>query len=443
MKKKKIIILGAGISGLSCGYYLTHLSEKCEFIILEKGDQAGGWLQTEQNSGFLFEKGPHTFHTKRSSDLLDLACSLNLQKKLIQSNESARKRYLWMADKLQKFPRPLLSFSVLGSFLKEWFKSSKKDEEETIHAFASRRFGAKVAERLFDPLTIGVYGGDIHKLSINSAFPFFKMLEEKYGSVTKGLLKERFKKKDAKVPLSSTLFSFEGGTQTLVNALHSKLEEHIHFNEEVSGFKFIGKKVEVRTTSGVLEADCIISTLNPLTLGKLFSSVDTEIAELMHSIKMQGLITVQLGYQKDVLPVNAFGYLIPSSEKAEIYGAIFDSKVFPQQNSSSAETRITVMMKENQRSEKENIQVVLDSLKKHLNISDQPEFVKALHLKNAIPQFEIGHQKKIAFLKDKLQDRFPTCRLLGNYLNGASVNDCVESGKLLALNLQQELLSNF
>lgn len=442
MEKKKIIILGSGISGLSCGYYLSHLKQQSEFIILEKADRPGGWMQTEQFDDFLFEKGPRTFHTKRSLDLLDLACSLNLQDKLIPSDESASKRYLWVSEKLQKFPWPLFSFSMVGSFLKEWFTSAKLDEEETIHEFAARRFSPKVAERFFDPMAIGVYAGDIRKLSINSAFPFFKMLEKKYGSVTKGLLKEQLKKKELRLPISSTLFSFEGGVQTLISALQKKMEDQIHYKETVTHFCFRGKKVEVQTTSGLLEADAIVTSLDPLTLGTMFKSIDSEIAELLSSIKMQGLVTVQLGYHQNVLPLKGFGYLVPSSEKAEIYGAIFDSKVFPQHNRNRDQTRITVMMKANRYSEDENIRIVKGELRKHLKIVAEPGFARAIHLENAIPQFEIGHQKKIAHLKELMQERYPGCRLLGNYLNGASVNDCVANSKLLALNLQQELLSN-
>lgn len=445
-KKKKIIILGAGISGLSCAWYLSKLSVNCEFIILEKEQRAGGRLQTENTSGYLFEKGPRTFRTSSSLDLLDLACELELQSQLIPSDHSADKRYLWSDEKLQKFPRMFFSFSMLTTFLKEWFMRGKQDsEEETIYSFATRRFNNKVAESLFDPLTLGVYAGDIHTLSMNSSFPYFKMLEEKYGSITRGLLKERFRKKAAvkKLPISSSLFSFKGGTQTLVDTLQSHLKDRIHFGENVTALHFKERRVEVETSSGVLEADLVISTLPSSVLGELFGPINQEISQLLYSIKMQGIVTTNLGFSSDVLPIKGFGYLVPSTEKGSIYGAVFDSKVFPLQNKHSSETRITVMMKDNASSEKENVQTALGELKKHLNISAVPEFSHVQSMKNAIPQFEIGHYKKIQTLKEKIEDEYPACRLLGNYLTGVSVNECIANSKLLVLSLQQELLSTF
>lgn len=446
VKKKRIIILGAGISGLSCAWYLSKLSVNCEFIVLEKELRPGGQLQTENISGYLFEKGPRTFKTSRSFDLLDLTCQLELQDQLIPSDEASDKRYLWRDEKLQKFPRSLLSFSMITSFLKEWFMRGKRDgEEETIYSFATRRFNNKIAERLFDPLTIGVYAGDIHTLSMNSSFPYFKMLEEQYGSITKGLLKERFRQKGMmkKLPISSSLFSFKGGTQTLVDTLQSHLKDNVRFGEEVTALHFKEEHVEVATSSGILEADLLISTLPPSVMGGLFNPVNKEIADLLHSIKMQGLVTANLGFSSDVLPIKGFGYLVPSTEKGDIYGAIFDSKVFPQHNQNVNETRITVMMKDTGSSEEENIQTALSELKKHLKISALPEFSRAHSIKNAIPQFEIGHHKKIHLLKEKIEEEYPACRLQGNYLTGASVNECIANSKLLALSLQQELLSTF
>ncbi|HSX04380.1 MAG TPA: protoporphyrinogen oxidase [Rhabdochlamydiaceae bacterium] len=428
MRKKRIIILGAGISGLSCAWYLSKLSHLCEFIVLEKMQRPGGYLQTENQNGFLFEKGPRTFKTSRSAELLELAHELGLKNELIESDGSAAKRYLWLNQKMQKLPGPLFSFSLF----KEWFVAAKTKEEETIYEFAVRRFNKKLAERFFDPLATGVYAGDIRSLSMNSCFPYFKMLEEKYGSVIKGFLKERFKNKKPE----SSLFSFHGGVQTLIHALSQKLKDHLHFGEEVTKIRFNKNKAEVQTKSGLLEADLVICALPAEALGRIFYSTDREIGSLLQSIKLQGLISLNLGFKDAVLPFKGFGYLVPSSQQQQIYGAVFDSAIFPQQNQAPNETRITAMVKENT-----DIQTALSEIKKHLKIFVLPDFVKSLVFKNAIPQFELGHRKKIQLLKQKMLEKYSACRLLGNYLKGVSVNDCIANSSELVLNLQQELLS--
>jgi protoporphyrinogen oxidase len=54
------LILGAGLSGLSCSYHLGH--EKC--LILEKNLHAFGHLHAEHRDGFTWDQGPHVSFTK-------------------------------------------------------------------------------------------------------------------------------------------------------------------------------------------------------------------------------------------------------------------------------------------------------------------------------------------------------------------------------------------
>lgn len=55
-----IVILGAGLAGLSCSYHLGH--ERC--IVLEKSGRAFGHIGSEQQGGFTWDQGPHVSFTK-------------------------------------------------------------------------------------------------------------------------------------------------------------------------------------------------------------------------------------------------------------------------------------------------------------------------------------------------------------------------------------------
>jgi protoporphyrinogen oxidase len=54
------IILGAGLSGLSCSFHLKH--ENCQ--IFEQHSYAGGHIYSEQHGGFTWDEGPHVSFTK-------------------------------------------------------------------------------------------------------------------------------------------------------------------------------------------------------------------------------------------------------------------------------------------------------------------------------------------------------------------------------------------
>ncbi len=67
MRKKHIIILGAGISGLSAAWYLNRSDHPVDVTVIEKTNRAGGWLHTEHSQEFHFEKGPRTFKVDKMS----------------------------------------------------------------------------------------------------------------------------------------------------------------------------------------------------------------------------------------------------------------------------------------------------------------------------------------------------------------------------------------
>lgn len=97
---------------------------------------------------------------------------------------------------------------------------------------------------------------------------------------------------------------------------------------------------------------------------------------------------------------------------------IWDSSVFPQQNVHN-ETRLTAMVREE---EKDPLNSVLSAVRQHLGILKEPQQTSISHAIQAIPQFEVGYWQKIAEFEKKA---YPLI-LLGNYLEGASVEACIQ-----------------
>jgi phytoene dehydrogenase-like protein len=59
MKNKKIVIVGAGMAGLTAAAYLAR--ENYSVLLLEKNDRIGGLVHTFENDGFSFDTGPRAF----------------------------------------------------------------------------------------------------------------------------------------------------------------------------------------------------------------------------------------------------------------------------------------------------------------------------------------------------------------------------------------------
>lgn len=431
--KKRVFILGGGISGLSLAWQLSRNPMQFEVSLFEAASQAGGWLGSQESGGFFFEKGPRTFKTSRSQHLLNLIDELGLKNQLIAADTKAAKRYLWMDGKLRAFPWPLCKFSIFKALLKEpWIAPQLGDE--SIGEFAERRFGKELAECLFDPLVLGVYGGEMQSLSIQSCFPFFKKLEEEYGSLIKGMLLK--KRSRHPLPFNAPLFSLKKGSSQLIEALVSQLGDRVYLKEAAEELRFSSEGVEVFTNRGRYRGDLIVSALPPHEISRLISPYDNEISNLLSSIPMKNLHVVYMGYRSNCLKRRGFGYLIPSKEGEQVMGAIFDSAVFPQHNQDPGETRLTFMVRDQGQSQEETIEVALDAAKRHLQIKEAPRALEVRSAKQAIPQYLVGHKDQMRKLSTAVKTRFPRLHLAGNYLTGASVNDCIAQSFKLAHMLQ-------
>lgn len=74
MSMNRIVVLGGGISGLSCAYYLqkfcSHLSPIPKITVIESASHLGGWLRTiTHEDGVSYELGPRSLRSQTSSGL--------------------------------------------------------------------------------------------------------------------------------------------------------------------------------------------------------------------------------------------------------------------------------------------------------------------------------------------------------------------------------------
>lgn len=442
MQKKQIIILGAGISGLSTAWYLSRTGLPLEITILEKSSRAGGWLHTDHTTGYHFEKGPRTFKVNKTPSILHLAAELGLQKEVIWSESKPHHRYLWHEGELHRFPTNPLSFLLspitkgfARALISEW-KRPIKLGDETVWEFVLRRFNYDVARLFFDPLVVGIFGGDIRKISVRACFPKLKHWEEKCGSVTKGFFAQRKEQKGQSsfsteiegIPLSA-MFSFRCGIEQLPQTIVDHIPATICYNQEAQEIAFEKERVNVKTENGQFQADDLFCALPLTETGHLFKNHFPEFSKELLKIPSEGVAVVNFGYDTHVLPVQGFGYLTPTYAYEDILGVVFDSSVFLEHNRRPQETRLTIKLSDTGCSEEKSIEMALRGIRRHLGISQMPKEISFKRATRAIPQYGVGHLEKMAELSNQFCKKLPRCQLVGNYLEGVSVNHCIARAK--------------
>jgi protoporphyrinogen oxidase len=61
-------------------------------------------------------------------------------------------------------------------------------DDESVYAFAERRFGGAVAKSVIDAMCRGIFAGDARTLSLAACFPLLRALEREHGSVVRGMV---------------------------------------------------------------------------------------------------------------------------------------------------------------------------------------------------------------------------------------------------------------
>src|SRR5206468_1556758 len=96
-RMKRVVIVGAGISGLALAHALRRRSaergQPVEVLVLEKSDRAGGNIRSERPSGYLCEWGPNGF-LDNVPETLELVRDLGMQDRIQVSDDAARRRFI-------------------------------------------------------------------------------------------------------------------------------------------------------------------------------------------------------------------------------------------------------------------------------------------------------------------------------------------------------------
>ncbi|MBP6610680.1 MAG: protoporphyrinogen oxidase [Paludibacter sp.] len=173
---KDVIIIGAGLTGLSLAYYLKKAGKN--MLIVEKSKHIGGVIDTKTEDGFTYETGPST-GVLGSLELVELLEDLSSNCTLQTANESAKKRYIWKKSRWHALPSGLLSavgtplFSWYDKFriLGEPFRPKGGYPDESLSELVVRRMGQSFLDYAVDPFLSGVYAGDSSKLITRFAMP--------------------------------------------------------------------------------------------------------------------------------------------------------------------------------------------------------------------------------------------------------------------------------
>lgn len=438
----KIGIVGGGISGVSCAFWLSKRLKQegfnSEIVLLEKNGKLGGSIDTVSKNGFTVEAGPNGFLDSKPHTLM-LAEDAGLTGNLYRSNDAARKRFIMRNGKLIKLPEKPQEFfkselltlkGKMRVMMELLIRAKTDDEDETIADFATRRLGKEACDYLISPMVSGIFAGDPEKMSLKSCFPVIHNLEVEYGGLFKGMLKKKGKKSGPAGP-GGVLTSYKGGLINFINDISTKFENvTIKTDESVILVKKNQAIFSVTTNKDTYQFDYLIVTAPAYESKNFLKQLSEPLAENISKINYAPAFVTGVGFlENDITnPLDGFGYLIPSKEKKKILGALFTSSIFPEGVEKGKKLVRVIMGGDKNRwitekSEEELQNIAFNEIKDTLGIKDNPANFTSFYWEKAIPQYYMGHTK-IAENIEKISAEAGKIFFGGNILYGVGINDC-------------------
>ena len=430
---KKIIIIGAGISGLVTAYNLQ--KQGFEVTILESTASVGGRMTTLKVEDFIIDGGAQ-FLSSGYSIISDLINELGLSFEFIKTSPYVG---IVKGGKICKFryDNPFSLLKVLS--FKDWlsmgiggYKLQKAIKSLPVNDYS--------AWADFDDESTRKWSDSFYTQGVTKYF-LEPMLEAFYFQTPEETSKA--------LPIALTKFTLEkaktmtlkGGINLLAQQLSKNLD--IRLNTTVNDITIKDVKVEIKTNQNVFIADKVIIT-TPAPITKTFYTPINDYEKELLETPYSSTINISIGLKERLGQKNLneiYGIWIPRNERDNIAAITIERFKSPDRVKKGELLNIMLSGKTGKKmmkmSEEKIILQVLKELEFYIpNISNKIAFTKLFKWRYAEPLSQIGRAKNIEKYR-KNMNKDSLVYLAGDYMSMPFTEGAAESGLWVALKLQE------
>jgi oxygen-dependent protoporphyrinogen oxidase len=315
--QKKVVVIGAGISGLLIAYTLKKRGFTVR--ILEASNRVGGLIGTLQTPYGIAERAAHSLLvTPEAKELFK-----ELRVELYPINKDANARYIYRNGKMRRMP--LTFFELIRTVYRLFSKPKKPFDPETgsLADWGIIYLGSAATQYLLAPFITGIFASSPSALLAKIAFP--KLIPALPNiSLFRHL-------RSGQKNVRPQMMAPKDGMEMLVQALQNELKDNIETGVQVSELP---------------DEENIVLTVPTSALSKLIRKSDSQSAEALLKVKYAPLITATCFFRESAFSKvpSGVGVLIPRGEGLRMLGCLFNSSSFPERTKTSEFVSLTVMV---------------------------------------------------------------------------------------------------
>jgi oxygen-dependent protoporphyrinogen oxidase len=445
-----VVVVGAGIAGLATAYELSR--HGASFVVLERASRAGGVILSEEIDGYTIDGGPDSLLIQKPA-AITLCEQLGLGDRLV-TTKLPRLAYIQRGGRLHALPAgSMLGIPTrIGPFARtrlfswagklrmgaELFVPPRRNnEDESIGAFMTRRFGHEATTYLAEPLLAGIHAGDVNRLSVQALFPRLVEAERTYGSLLRAF---RVRNPQSAARNAEGAFkSLPGGLSEMVQALVRTLgDTSVRLNTAVCTVTGRGPFLVRSSTGDTIEARAVVLATPAYVTSALTRDRDEEISRLSGEIEYASAATVALAFPRSSVahPLTGSGFVVPRVENTGILAGTWVSSKWPHRAPADRVLLRTFIggardPQALERSDKELVSQSIAALQPLIGIRSEPLFVRVYRWERGNAQHEVGHLARMAAI-DRALTRHPGLFVTGSGFRGVGIPDCVADARATA-----------
>lgn len=280
MPKKRVVIIGAGLSGLSAAYH-----KGCDCSVFEKEREVGGLCRSSTVGGFTFDRAGHLLHFKDKNNL-------RLVEKFLSGNLRKIKRSSWVNHRDSLIPYPFqahvanLPSDVAEECISGLGKTNGASSSASFKDWIINNFGSGMAKHFFFPYNEKFWTIPLERINcewLDGFIPKLKICDVLSGNGANKNLGYN----------SVFFYPKRGGISSLTKAVAANVKK-LHLNHEA--IKIDRHKRQVYFKNGHKEKyDKLISTIALPELPRLMPDLPLDIRSAIKKLKYTSVLNINLG----------------------------------------------------------------------------------------------------------------------------------------------------
>jgi oxygen-dependent protoporphyrinogen oxidase len=458
MRRPKVVVVGAGIAGLSAAHRVASLRPDAEVIVLEAADRVGGKLHRVQVGGAWVDVGAEAMLARRPEGV-DAVKRAGLAEDLIQplttaallhsrgSNHPLPARTLIgiPADVDAVRQSGVLSTKTIERIANEPLAPglARLTDDVSVGHLVEERFGTEVVDRLVDPLLGGVYAGHARDISLQAAVGgLADQLSERGGSLLEATASV-VAAGGRDEPAMPVFTSLAGGLGRLPVTMAANDAVCVRTSTTVHGIRraVVGFVLAMGSVAGASETatDAVIVAVPASKGARLLSDLAPAAAMELAAIETASMVIVTLAFDLSArisFPAGS-GILVPAIEGLAVKAMTFSSQKWPGVGTDGNVLLMRASLGRAgeewalQRDDAELVSVVRRELATITGLEQTPIDSHVQRWGGALPQYAVGHVARVARVRAAVAE-VPGVAVCGASFDGVGIPACIASAHIAA-----------